>query len=548
MWEFTSIEGLNFTTNGKDRISFYCENISSGEKCYRFGFDVGQPLQEPPVHKFHCDIGLGKINRVYYFKDLHRLCFEFSFCGNDYVVDMDGSKEKLEIKFYHKNFVNKQVKCFLCLPDETTVELQDSFVYFVDTKNVEISKIDKNLPQPDFSLQEALRQCVYVNTVRTPDGKLYIPVNRAWTKMMGKIYGYDSDTFQGPFMFIWDAAFNSYLCSFVDLKLAEENLKLLIDSNLKEDGYLIQCRVGDRVNNLTGLPVVSYIVLKIYERHKNYEFVNYMFPKLYKWHLWLKNNRDKNKNLLFEWGYENEGDIMLDPESAAGYESGMDNTPMYEEAKVNTNLRCIEMDCVDLSTFYALDSLSLAELAKVLNRTKEYEFLITGYNEVKNQINKFLWDKERGMYVNRHWDGKFAEVVTPTSFYPMIAKIPPQQQSKLLIKTLLDENLFWGELVIPSVAKNLSCYDPDGDYWRGRIWPPINFFVYEGLKNYDEKLAEVVKEKSLKLFLNEWVKHGHIHENYSALTGYGEPQQGVYARSCPFYTWGGLMFISSVIS
>ncbi|MCS7227609.1 MAG: trehalase family glycosidase [Endomicrobia bacterium] len=542
MWEFTSVEGLNFASNGKLTVWFYCEDISSGLVCDKFGFDVGQPLDDPPIHKLHKDIGLGKINRIYWFKNLHELCFEFSFNNNEYIVDMNGSDEKLVLKFYCKSCLNKNVNCYLVMKN-SRIKLEDRNMYFTDGVRIDKTRSTSELPLPDFSLKEALRQCVYGNTVRTPDGRLYIPVNRAWTKMMGEIYGYDKKTFKGPFMFIWDSAFNSYLASFVDLNLAEENLKILMDFNLKNNGLLIQCRVGDRINNLTGLPVISYIVLKIYRRYKNFEFVRYMYPKLIKWHFWLRKNRDKNKNLLFEWGYEKKADVIIEPESSAGYESGMDNTPMYEEAKVNKKLRCIEMDCVDLSTFYALDSFSLAQLAKVLNKHKEYEFFIKEYTEVKRKINKLLWNKGLKVYINRHWDGKFASLLTPTSFYPMIAKIPSQQQAELLIKTLFDENLFWGKFVIPSIAKNSRLYNPDGDYWRGRIWPPINFFVYEGLKNYDRKSAELVAEKSLQIFLNEWKNHGHIHENYSALTGNGEPRQGVYARSCPFYTWGGLMLM-----
>ncbi len=89
-----------------------------------------------------------------------------------------------------------------------------------------------------------------------------------------------------------------------------------------------------------------------------------------------------------------------------------------------------------------------------------------------------------------------------------------------------------------------SPMENNGSYtWCGRVWAPINFIVYEGLKNYDICLAEQLGEKSFELLYTEWQRHGHIHENISASTGIGEPQDGMYARSCPFYTWGGLLGI-----
>jgi hypothetical protein len=44
------------------------------------------------------------------------------------------------------------------------------------------------------------------------------------------------------------------------------------------------------------------------------------------------------------------------------------------------------------------------------------------------------------------------------------------------------------------------------------------------------------------LFFQEWNSH-FVYENYSVLTGFGEAQIGVYAQSCPFYTWGALLLL-----
>ena len=56
---------------------------------------------------------------------------------------------------------------------------------------------------------------------------------------------------------------------------------------------------------------------------------------------------------------------------------------------------------------------------------------------------------------------------------------------------LLNPDEFYGEWMIPSIARNDPAFK-DQDYWRGRIWGPMNFLVYLGLRNYDLPEARTV--------------------------------------------------------
>ncbi|HEX3821064.1 MAG TPA: hypothetical protein VHW45_12050, partial [Candidatus Sulfotelmatobacter sp.] len=96
---------------------------------------------------------------------------------------------------------------------------------------------------------------------------------------------------------------------------------------------------------------------------------------------------------------------------------------------------------------------------------------------------------------------------------------------------------FWGEWILPSIARNDPSF-PDQNYWRGRIWGPMNYLVYLGLRNYDD--ADTRREfatKSYALFAKEWRAHGHVHENYNAISGTGDD----VANSDRFYHWGALL-------
>jgi putative isomerase len=94
--------------------------------------------------------------------------------------------------------------------------------------------------------------------------------------------------------------------------------------------------------------------------------------------------------------------------------------------------------------------------------------------------------------------------------------------------------------VIPSIARSDPAFK-DQDYWRGRIWGPMNYLVYLGLRNYDSPEAmEARRElarKSTDLFLLEWRTKGHVHENYSAV----QDDSDTVTSSDRFYHWGALL-------
>ena len=57
-------------------------------------------------------------------------------------------------------------------------------------------------------------------------------------------------------------------------------------------------------------------------------------------------------------------------------------------------------------------------------------------------------------------------------------------------------------------------------YWRGRIWPPLNWTVWQGLKRYGfDTAASELAAKSWALFSRAWDADRHCAENYNADTG-----------------------------
>jgi glycogen debranching enzyme len=115
----------------------------------------------------------------------------------------------------------------------------------------------------------------------------------------------------------------------------------------------------------------------------------------------------------------------------------------------------------------------------------------------------------------------------------------------MLREHLLNPKEFWGERVIPSIARNDPAF-ADQDYWRGRIWGPMNYLVWLGLKNYNTSTVKSatrdLAERSAALFLEEWRSKGHVHENYSAVG----PDSDTVTTSDRFYHWGALLGLIAV--
>ena len=131
--------------------------------------------------------------------------------------------------------------------------------------------------------------------------------------------------------------------------------------------------------------------------------------------------------------------------------------------------------------------------------------------------------------------------ISPTNLYPLLAKAPSASRAdEIITKHLLNPEEFGGDRTIPSIARNDAAFK-DQDYWRGRIWGPMNYLVYLGLRNYDSADAlnarQELARRSTALFLGEWRTKGHVHENYSAV----QENSDTVTTSDRFYHWGALL-------
>lgn len=381
----------------------------------------------------------------------------------------------------------------------------------------------------------AILKAMTWNTVYEPNRDRYVtPVTRRWCNMRVMTH------FGNYVLFEWDTFFGSLLCGLHDKEFAYRQVESILEEFEKGvvPGSGSQVRIRSERSQP---PVGSYCILKLYRQFGEVSFLQDVFDKLVAWNAWWFQNRDGNHNGLLEWGC-NENEEWPLPEKwlhhDAMYESGMDNSPSHDGVGYNMETNTLEQDYIELNSLYALDCLCLSTICEILDKKDLSVFYKNEHSRISTLINEKMWNEELGIYCDLKWDNTFSNAITPGSFYTMIAGVATKDRAeRMMLGWFLNENKFFGEFMLPSIAKDHPAFH-DNDYWRGRIWAPMNFLVGEGLKRhgyYD--LAYMLANKSNALFRRGWKNDKHIYENYNSANGSG----GDVENSDTFYTWGGLL-------
>jgi putative isomerase len=361
---------------------------------------------------------------------------------------------------------------------------------------------------------------------------VFSPVSRVWSVRAG-----------GYVLFDWDNFFAATLSSIGNRDLAYANAVEMIRESTSQGFVPNYVRAGGwKSFDRSEPPVGSITVLALYQKFHDRWLLQDTFEPLLHWNRWWAEHRDMQGYLT--WGSDAENQPVNLDDSTVGtrlgaiLNSGMDNSPMYDSTTYNAQTHLLEFADVGLMSMYVADCDALAVMAGTMNKAAEAK-------EIRERAARYraklatMWDENAGIFLNKDLHtGQFSLLLSPTNFYPLLAKAATPEQADIMIKKhLLNPQEFWGEWVIPTIARDDTGFK-DQNYWRGRIWGPSNYLVYLGLRNYDQpEVRQELAEKSMNLFLEEWKRKGHVHENYNAITGEGDD----VVHSDRFYHWGALL-------
>lgn len=369
--------------------------------------------------------------------------------------------------------------------------------------------------------------------------RVYLPAGRRWI-------------FPGPdgnpdlwTIFEWDAFFNALEAVVEDPQTAEKEIEAVLDCQYPWGNIPNWRSARSGASDRSQPPVGAFAVLKTFYRTADRSLLEKSYDALNRWHrFWTaageagSPRRDGNGDGLLEWGSDGDRLAPAMPEwergvsgrQRAAWESGQDDLPNFDNVPFDDERGTMKMNCLDLSCLYALDAEMMMEMARVLGREEDARRFQQEYEALKQKINQTLWNRD--FYYDRSWDGTFSGHKASSNFYPLIAGLPDKERVEKMKAHLMNKKEFWGEYVIPTISRDNPAF-PDQQYWRGTIWPPTNYLIYQGLKRYglDEIAAEFAR-KSASLFLHSWQTFGLCRENYDSRSGEGGGQR--------YQSWGPL--------
>lgn len=401
------------------------------------------------------------------------------------------------------------------------------------------SSRERFAPCQDF--YEAMRCALTWDTTFDAKGERVLsPVSRLWSIQHG-----------GFVLFCWDNYFAGFMAALCDKFLAYSNL-IAITLSRTSAGFVPNFANGTglKSEDRSQPPVGSAMLLETYRLHREKWIVEFLYPFLLKWNEWFAEHRMEADGALC-WGsdpvtpvfgniWETDG---VNGRFGAALESGLDNSPMYDDMPFDSQTHRMMLKDVGLTGLYLLDTRSLIELARLLGRKEDIPALEERLQRVRAGLDG-LWDEDFGFYCNRRTDtGEFSHRIAPTNFYALFDPDLPSGRKQRIQEHYFNPEEFYGDWMLPSIARNDPAF-ADQDYWRGRVWAPLNFLVYLALCNHPDlaRMRADLADKSAVLLKNEWDAHRHIHENYNAITGEGCDKPS----SDKFYHWGALLGVISM--
>ncbi len=378
---------------------------------------------------------------------------------------------------------------------------------------------------------DAIRDVVAWNTVwDETNARPYTAVTRIWN--LGKFA-------------VWynDQTFAALLAGVFDADLARENMAVALAGATPQGNIACIVTSNDAWVDRSQPPHGALVAWQLYQRSGETSILAASYDALARNNRWWRTHRDPDSTGLLSCGTSDVGEGLYKGTAfAARNETGMDNSATHDEAIYEPATRSLSTFDLGLNCALALDAEMLAKMASVLGRHEDAAEFAEVAERTRALISRELWDDSRKIFANRQRKGGFVRSVSPTSFYPLLCGAATTDQAEHLLRHLDDENTFAGTFGLPNATRDDPAF-ADNVYWRGRIWPNVNFMVWLGLRRYGYfKEASALALQSYALFMKSWRNQRIAAENYNAVTGEAMDQ----GDTDPFYIWAALLPLMAV--
>ncbi|MBI2952751.1 MAG: hypothetical protein HYY30_00420 [Chloroflexi bacterium] len=319
----------------------------------------------------------------------------------------------------------------------------------------------------------------------------------------------------------WDAYFHALAYRHADVRLAQDQLRTLLDHQLDSglipdmvhDEGLIVCEDGPRCRELTKPPLMAWAALKIFESGGGSDFLREIYEPLVRWNNWWLERCDDDGDGVAQYNHP--------------FSSGLDDSPLWDAG--------MPVESPDLNTYLCVHMQSLAAIARIIGRSGDIERWERSSRALARRTVAHFYDEASGIF----WatkDHQPLRVLTPFNILPIWTGSLRPSQVRAAIANLGNPDIFWTEFGVPTVARTDSNYDPD-TMWRGPTWVNVNYMLVEALTRAGYRgLATTLADRTIDLVMRRGAA-----EYFNSITG------EVPAKAAPAFGWSAALFIDLLV-
>lgn len=234
--------------------------------------------------------------------------------------------------------------------------------------------------------------------------------------------------------------------------------------------------------------------------------------------------------------------------------SGMDNSP--RGGYFSPDLDGSDVCHVDLACQQALSAKHLALIHGALGNEEKKAFYESEHKRICDLINKYHWSDRARWYFDFFARGevgqkvKFINSKTAAAFWTLLCGAAVDGKKEAVREHLFNPDEFFTKVPFASLSKDDPNYDPNGGYWLGSVWPPVNYAAIKGLAQTGHReLAReaVVNWLTSMCAVDANPAYGGIWECYSPEAYRPATAENGEIVRADFVGWGGLAPITLLI-
>jgi Mannosylglycerate hydrolase MGH1-like glycoside hydrolase domain len=293
------------------------------------------------------------------------------------------------------------------------------------------------------------------------------------------------------------------------------------------------------IHHGTPLPTQHYLFLEIWNLTQSRPLLEYFYPRLRQYHLFLAGRLGSSTTRAFKSGLLKTWDYF--------YNTGWDDYPpqvfMHKEKLTPRTATAI------VNSHLIRTARMLSQMARVLGLEKD----LPGYEEDialwSGALQKHSWDAEAGYfsYVLHDDQGQAKGILRHESgvnfnlgqdgVMPLLAGICTPAQEQTLLGHLQSPERLWTPIGLSTVDQSAPYYQHDG-YWNGAVWMPHQWFLWKTMLDLGQaEFAYKIAQTALDLWKAEVDYSYHCFEHFLIESGRGAGWHQFSALSSPVLSW-----------